>query len=62
MKKTPRVLGKVEKVVKIQSGGDPHFKGATPEKLARALMRRTRPLKPADKRDARTGVTTSRSG
>ena len=54
-------MSKKPKVEKFQLG-DPHFKGATPGKLARALMRRTRPLKPPEKRDARTGVTTSRSG
>ena len=40
MKKKPAVLGISAKVGKIQEGGDPHFKGATPEKLAQhGLMR-----------------------
>ena len=53
MKKEPAVLGISTKVGKIQEGGDPHFKGSTPEKLARGLMRWTRPLsKPFGKQEA----------
>ena len=56
MSKKPRVLGKFAEVKKFQGGGDPHFKGATPGGLTRALMRRTRPFEPAGKRDAREGT------
>ena len=36
--------------------GDPHFKGATPATLARALMRRVRPIKPTGKSTDSTGT------
>lgn len=56
MSKKPRVLEKFAEVKKFQGGGGPHFKGATPGGLTRALMRRTRPFEPAGKRDAREGT------